>query len=85
MVNTTEALKTAADGWVIEVMPNRGRPVTNWMVVGPYYDSGSVTDGQGVAEWMFDDEVEALAYASEAAEDWPYHVSVIVYPADPIA
>jgi len=84
MVNTTEALKAAADGWVIEVMPNSGHPVTNWMVVGPYYNSRLATDGQGVAESMFDDEDEALTYAREAAEELPYHVRVVVYPADPI-
>ena len=84
MVNTTEAQRPAVDGWVIEVMPNKGHPVTHWMVVGPYYDSGSVTDGQGVTEWLFDDGEAALTYAREVAEDSPYHVRVVVNPADPI-
>lgn len=84
MVNTAGTQRPAEDGWVIEVMPNRGHPVTHWMVVGPYYDSGSVTDGQGVAESMFDDEDEALTYARAVAEDSAYHVRVVVYPADAI-
>ena len=84
MVNTTEAQRPAADSWVIEVMPNTGQPVTNWLVVGPFYDSASGTDRQGVPDWMFDDGEEALSYAREAAEDWPYHVNVVVYPPDPI-
>ncbi len=84
MVNTIEAHRPAADGWVIEVMPNTGQPVTNWLVVGPFYESGSETNRQGVPDWMFDDGEEALSYARAAAEDAPYHVRVVVYPVDTI-
>jgi hypothetical protein len=84
MVNTTEAQRPAADGWLIEVMPNSGHPVTHWLVVGPYHDSGSDTDRQGVMDAMFDDEEEAHSYSREVAEGWPYDVRIVTYPAVPI-
>jgi hypothetical protein len=85
MVAVTEVEMSAAVGWVIDVMPNSGRPVTNWLVVGPYFDSGSLTDGQGAMESMFHSEDEALIHARGLAEDWPHHVRVVVFPPDPIA
>jgi hypothetical protein len=84
MVNITEAQVPAPDDCVIEVMPNTGHPVTHWLVVGPFQDIGPETDRNGVPDWMFDDGKEALAYARETAESWPFPVRVVTYPPDPI-
>lgn len=75
----------SGDGWVVEVCPNRGHPVTDWMVIGPFYDHGSPEDGQGGFELMFEDRDEALDYAHEAANNCPEPAKVIVYPPDPVA
>jgi len=70
---------------VIRVMPNAGRPVTHWLVVGPFVSTGEATEMEGQMDFMFEDYDDAIRHAEDMADGWAENVTVIVSLPDPIA
>jgi len=86
----TEADYAAANAdtvgsWVAHIMPNAGRPVTHWLVAGPFRNTGQASDIQYAVDFLFEGLDAALSYATDTAEAWGVDLTIVICPPDDIA
>lgn len=73
----------ALNRMIVTITPNRGHPVTHWLVVGPYFDAGQPSDAHWAPSFMFESHDDALIQARELVEICQHGAEIIEYPPDP--